>query len=299
MKNLTAILISFLRPEYTMECVRSLREVYPDINIFVGENGHYNEELKNYVNEKGGKYFLMPYDSGVCFARNRLMSLVSTDYVLVGDDDFYYIPDPGVKKMVTFLENNQEMTLIGGRIYEMKRVLDYQGNIEIYDDHLEYKHLDPEKNKKDQASGLQWQQCDITFNFFVARKKDIKNLPWDEKIKVAFEHSDWFISLKKAGINVAYTPDIIVTHKPSHVQIKSKDQYMAYRMRRSDMSYFFTKHKLKYSIGFRGIRTNSQPLENANKRFYAKHPMYFEGKSYNAGDIIETDNPNEHMVSCW
>ena len=104
MKNVTAIVISFLRVGYTKKCVKSLRHMYPDIKIRVGENGHYSEEMAEFCKEQGAEYIDLPFDSGVCVARNILVKGVETEYVMVGDDDFYYKNDENTKPMV------QEMT---------------------------------------------------------------------------------------------------------------------------------------------------------------------------------------------
>ena len=302
MKNTTAVLISMMRDAYTKECVKSLREMYPEIKILVAENAHFNQELKDFVNEHGGRYILMPFDSGVCFARNRLVEMVDTEFILVSDDDFYYTKEAKVKEMIKFLEANKDYTLIGGRIFEKGRVLEYQGHINIHTDHFEYVPLDFENNRKDKASGLMYQQADITFNYFVARKNDIKDVKWDEKIKVAYEHSDWFIGLKKAGGHkVAFTPDAVVTHKPEHIQIPKEvmDQYKNFRNRRSDMHYFFEKHKVKYSLGFRGVRTNFDEIKDLKNKYYATRALTFDGIGYNRGDIIKTDSPTDGMSPCY
>lgn len=302
MKNTTAVFISFMRPNYTKECVKSLRENYKDIKILVAENAQFNQDLGNFVNKYGGRYIVMPFDSGVCYARNRLVELAETEFILVGDDDFYYNKDAKVKEMVKFLKNNSKYSLIGGRIFEKGKVLDYQGHIDINEDHFHYKLLDPEKLKKCKKSKLRFQTADITFNFFVSRREDIKGVKWDEKIKVAYEHSDWFIMLKKAGgRKVAFTPDAIVIHKPEHVQLSKelKKEYAQFRNRRSDMHYFFAKHKIQYSIGFRGTRINFKEIKKLKNKYYAKIAMTYNGKTYNKGDIIKTTNPNEWMDACY
>jgi len=302
MKNTTAVLISMMRDEYTRECVQSLHDMYPGIKILVAENSHFNYDLKKFVNDRGGRYILMPFDSGVCFARNRLVEMADTKYILVSDDDFYYNEEAKVKEMIKFLEANKDYALIGGRIFEKGRILDYQGHININPDHFEYVPLDFENNKKDEASGLLYQPADITFNYFIARRERIKDIKWDEKIKVAYEHSDWFIGLKKAGgRKVAFTPDAVVTHKPEHVEI-DKDKlkhYKEFRNRRSDMHYFFAKHKVKYSIGFRGVRTNFDEIKELKHKYYARVALTFDGIGYNKGDVIKTDRPTENMAACY
>lgn len=260
MKNVTAIVISFLRPDYTIACIQSLRKVYPAINIIVGENGHYSAKLAYECTQVQAKYVELPYDSGVCVARNRLLEQVTTEYVLVGDDDFFYTPDTGVERMHTLLDRHPEIDLIGGRIIENDVVRNYQGSIEITGRHLVNTpiNLDTAPFEYDEVSDLRYIKTDLVFNFFVARVASIKNIPWDEQIKVAYEHSSWFIDLKKAGVHVAFSPEPIVIHKPVQVRMVVEQQtdahnaYRTYRMRRGDKERFFTRHNLDYVVDMNG-----------------------------------------------
>lgn len=306
MKDVTAVIISFLRPEYTTECVRSLREQYQDIKILVAENGRYDKKLAQFVHEQDGHYFLMPYDSGVCYARNRLMELVRTRYVLVGDDDFFYDKDARVDDMKIFLEKHIEADLIGGRVRENGVVKNYQGKIHREDDGFRYEAIDPDSEFPVDC-GIRYAKTDITFNYFLARTERVRDIPWDEKIKVAYEHSDWFISLKQAYREVYFTPDAVVVHKPEHVQVKDIGRYKVYRYRRTDKVHFYKKHRIKWSVGFNGVKTvyeeSKKPQKNFAKKeekiearaYTADTSFSWNGRSYNAGEIVFTDRPEKFM----
>jgi len=251
MKNTTAVIISFLRVGYTKKCVSSLREMYPEIKIRVGENGHYSDEMADFCKKHNAEYVDLPFDSGVCVARNRLVEGVDTEYVMVGDDDFYYINDenskPMVKEMVEFLEVMGNFDLIGGRIFENGTLRNYQGFFEKGDGFLRYHKLDLEKGfdvAKTRNGRMKYKEVDLTFNYFVARTEKVKKVPWDEKIKVAYEHSSWFLDFKDAGNKVAFSPEPIVVHKP---QIKERyPEYMSYRIRKNDKRRFFSRHNLRF-----------------------------------------------------
>lgn len=288
MNNVTAIVISFLRPKYTIDCIKSLKKTYPKIgDILVGENAEYNEEIENAVFKVGGKYIQLEYDSGVPAGRNRLMDLVKTKYVLVGDDDFLYDKKAKVDKMVKFLEENPEFDLIGGRVFENGQVKNYQGYIDIYDDHLDYIIVhENEVTKKDKKSGLRYKKVDLTFNFFIARVESIRDVPWDEHIKVAFEHSHWFINLKKNNKVVAFSPDPIVDHKKQGYGVSN--EYKKFRLRKSDRHYFFDSLGIEYAKGMRGEITRKEV--DGNKKYYAKESLKVNGKKYGAGDIVILKN---------
>ena len=251
MRNVTAIIISFLRTEYTQKCIASLREMYPDIKIRVGENGHYSEDMAVFCKEKNAEYIELPFDSGVCVARNRLVEGVETEYVMVGDDDFYYQENkdtkPMVKEMVDFLEIMGNFDLIGGRIFENGELRDYQGFFEEGNGFLRYHKLDLSEGfdtAKLPSGEMKYKEVDLTFNYFVARTEKVKQILWDEKIKVAYEHSSWFLDFKEAGFKVAFSPEPVVLHKP---KITSKyPEYMNYRIRKDDKKRFFERHNLRF-----------------------------------------------------
>ena len=291
MRNLTAITISFLRQEYTRKCVQSLIDNYSCIKILVAENGEYDKDMHKFLEAKGIQYHLMPFDSGVCFARNRLIDEVKTKYVLIGDDDFFYTETSQVDKMVKFLETHKEFSLIGGRIMEDGTIRDYQAKVLIKDGLLQQIPLKPEDLQVCEVSGLRYQEAHLTFNFFVARTEDIKDARWDQNIKVAYEHSDWFIGLQKLGIPVAFSPDPIVIHKPK-LTGRIDPRYLTFRSRRSDKEYFFSKWGL---TDFIDVKLRHNTVLEFRDKFFATTAIEFEGRQYNQGDIIVTKRPNEFM----
>jgi GT2 family glycosyltransferase len=267
MNQVTAIVISFLRPVYTIACIQSLRRTYPGIQIIVGENGNFDNQLAKVCEQVGAKYVQLPYDSGVCVGRNTLMQHVQTKYVLVGDDDFYYDENTGVNKMLAVLECQPQVDLIGGRIRENGIVRNYQGSIEINGRMLVNRPIDLETANWELAYVSEGQsmrivKTDLVFNFFIARVDKVRDIPWDEEIKVAYEHESWFIDLQKAQIGVYFTPDAVIEHKPQHLRDIVENSpahatYKAFRMRRTDKERFFRRHQLDYVVDMNGVRDDA------------------------------------------
>lgn len=259
MNNLTAILINFLRPRYTIDCIKTLRKNYPDIKIMVGEQlkdrKDRDQRLRRACIEYRASWRLLPYDCGVGAGRNELIRQSNTDYILVGDDDFFYDKKAKVDKMLTFLENT-DFDLIGGRIIENKVLRNYQGYIKFYKDHIVTEPIDgveAEKIKEvEPVSGLRYTKCDLTFNFFVIRKDVAQAHAWDENIKVAYEHHHFFVHLKKAGKKVAFSPDPVVKHKMQ--DYPAPREYRRLRLRRSDKEYYYDSLGIDYSIGISGSK---------------------------------------------
>jgi len=246
MKNLTAIIVTFLRDEYLYVCVESLLKQYPDINIIIGDQNP-SKEKKERFEAQGIRYIELPYDCGLCKARNELVKLVNTDYVLIGDDDFKYTKESNVDGMLGWLEHDDNINLVGGRITEGGTLKNYQGFIEEHDKHFIYKPL---------TDLSEFTPVDLTFNFFVAQTQAVKYVKWDEQIKVAYEHSSFFIDFKRAGYEAFFDPTAIVIHKPA-IQTPSRDnhtKYKGFRSRRSDKKRFFEKYDLDYVIDMNGTR---------------------------------------------
>jgi len=252
MKNLTAIIVTFLRDEYLYVCVDSLLKQYPDINIIIGDQNP-SEEKKERFESLGIQYVELEYDCGLCKARNELIKLVNMDYVLIGDDDFMYNDEAKVDIMLKWIEQNNDIDLIGGLVRESGHIKNYQGFIQEKEDKkcFIYKALD-----NDKILGSSIHQVDLTFNFFVAKTEAVRAVQWDEQIKVAYEHSSFFIDFKRAGYKAFFTPDAIVVHKP-FVENRSRenhDKYKTFRSRKSDKKRFFEKYNLDYVIDMNGVR---------------------------------------------
>ena len=260
----TAIVVNFLREPYLFKCLESLNKIYPKMKIKVGENGEITEAKKKKVESfKNTKYHELSYDSGVCAGRNRLVGQVRTKYVLVGDDDFQYTEQSKVAEMIQFLESNPEYDLIGGRIRQDGEIKDYQGTFKFDNGTLKLNELDLENIKYDVCgkSGLRFAKSELVFNFFVARTKSVRKVKWDETIKIAYEHSSFFIEMLSAGQKVAFSPDPIVIHKPKLAEKINVDVYSKYRNRKSDKKRFFEKHEIHTLIDMQGRVDNLGGLE--------------------------------------
>lgn len=253
MKNkLTAIIVTFLRDDYLKICLESLRKTYPEINIIVGDNGRTSNDKKEMCERYEAEYFELPFDCGLCTARNMLVDMVETPYILVGDDDFKYDKNAKVDEMLDFLEVTDDYSLVGGRIIEGGVLRNYQGNIDDNGNHFIYHPLQFTDHEE-------FIPCDITFNFFVARTEDVKAVRWDDEIKVAYEHSAFFIDFKRAGKKVCFFSKAIVEHKPTLPEMtelakKEISEYQYYRSRKNDKKRFFKRFGIEFVIDMQGRR---------------------------------------------
>ncbi len=240
--KITAIIISFNRPKYTIDCLITLRRTYPDINIIVGDNGYPFNEVKKVCQRVGAEYILFPFDCGVPYLRNEIFKMVKTPYILIGDDDFYYTKDANLDKAQKFLDTHKKISIIGGRVYNKNKIQDWQGYIHSKKGYFFEKMTADELRYKEDDDGLRYCIVDMMTNFWVGK---LKNLPqYDEDQKISHEHFAYMIKLLNK-VDMAFTPDMAVHHKKRYYYYK---EYKEYRYRQEDMDYLERK--------FGGIRKN-------------------------------------------
>ena len=271
--KVSVIVKTFLRDDYMYKCVLSLLEHYPDFNIIIVDDGYKTDEKTLFYNSLRDKHKTVTiievdeFDIGLCRGRNMAVKEAKTPYVLIGDDDFLYTPEAKLYKMVDFLEKNKEIDLLSGSIRENDKIRHYEGFFDLSPGHFTFNALSlDDVNSWKKSCGLKYSECDLAFNFFVARTDKVEKVLWDEKIKVAYEHADFFIGMKKAGHKVAYTPDCVVIHKPVLGRISKKEfkEYPLFRNRKTDRIRFFTKHKLNAMTDMQG-RTDYFEVEQPDE----------------------------------
>lgn len=250
------IIINFLRPDSTIKCVDSLLKQCPDINVYLGDQDD-NSVLKGHYKQENIKYCPLPYDCGISYARNTLVTQAISDgcdYFMWADNDFIFDNQLNLDHTINILKNDPKIGVVGGSL----RVRGSMGHYErfmYYDEErgvllfipIEYTHPVPK-----QIGKVKYFDCDITFNFCVARKEVWQNprVRWNENIKVKYEHSTWFILLKKHSYwRVAYCPSFNAMHVHT-----GTNQYKNFRFRTTDEDEFARFFKLKgmFAIGESG-----------------------------------------------
>lgn len=245
MKDTTAIIKTFWRDQYLYKCIKSLRKFYPDIKIIVGDDGYESIYKTKFLKKMKCEYIRLPFDCGITYGRNKLIEKAKTKYVLIGDDDFEYNEDSPLYPMKKMLE---KFDIAGGRVNTLGKLENYQGSVNKVGNTLIFKEFDLKDLKE--YKGMLYGECDIIFNFFIAKREVFKKVKWDENIKVAYEHSDFFLDAKDVGIKVAFLSEPIVKHKDEN--IRDVANYTNFRSRKSDKDYFFKKHKINCIIDFKG-----------------------------------------------
>lgn len=229
----TALIKTFLRDEYLFACIESLLGRQPGMPVIVFDDGYPSKEKEAFMKKHNVAYYHFPFATmPLTKARNEMVKLATTEYVLIGDDDFYYTPDAGGLHYLLDRIREDDVDLVAGRISEKGEIKNFQGFIR-------------KEGKKLIVTPTQEHRCDLVFNYFVARRTALEAVRWDENIKVAYEHEDFFIRFKDNNYTVAWHPDAVVVHKPEGFGAKDSERetlYAKYRLNREDKDYFYKKH---------------------------------------------------------
>ena len=229
-KKITAIIKTFERPECLDTLIKSIKKYYPNLPIIVADDS------KSPKSREDVDYHIIPFDSGVTKGRNYLVEQVKTPYVLVLDDDYCFIRETRLEKLLYVLENS-DVDIIGGKWIWKKQVHSYHGKLLCENGVLRIT-----KESYGETSGFKL--YDIVHNFFLARTDTLKRYPWDERIKV-IDHEDYFLTHKNK-IKVALHSEVFIYHN----QFRSKS-YNQYRNRsKEDYQLYKEKHGIsEFVIG--------------------------------------------------
>jgi len=247
------IIINFLRPEATIKCINSLLKQCPDIQVYLGDQDT-NSNLERVFPQSNIHYCPLPFDCGISYARNTLITKAlaeGCEYFMWADNDFIFDNNLNLDHPLTILKTNRRIGVVGGSMRRGNATLHYE-RFMYYDREngiLTYVPIAMTHPEIKEIDGVQYYDCDITFNFVIA-KKDVwtnERVRWNENIKVKFEHSTWFLQLQRySKYKAVYCPSFSAEH--CHVETP---EYHNFRFRNSDEVEFarFFKLKCMFVIG--------------------------------------------------
>lgn len=252
----TAILITtFLRDDMLFRCVDSIREFYPSIQIFVGDNGRPSDEKTEFLAERNATHLMVTFDCGVAGVRNESIALIPKSYkfLFVCEDDIVFTKDTKLAKLRKVLNASPKIGIASGMLkFADGKEQHYEGTHWI-DGNTKYvrKLKDPEWLD---AQGVKYCYCDLALNVFLMRRTVWERVKWDAQFKTALEHADFFCSIKyslkggkaterKNPWRVAYVPEVWAYHKTG----QESPEYMRYRQRAAGFQLFAAKWGVRYS----------------------------------------------------
>jgi GT2 family glycosyltransferase len=210
MKDVTALVKAFLRDDYLFDCVRSLRETYPEIHIIVADDGNSSDEKEEQLRQLGvSKYIRLPFNSGLSVGRNAMVDACDTPYLLLCDDDLLFTSETRIENLRRLMDISDIAS--GAFLNYGTEVFNYEMNLNQGEGRFWLSNVTwPPFSDYE---GVRYGKCDLTHNIFVADTEVIRRIRWEPNIKVRYEHEDFFMSAKLQGASVVYCPDVLVLHK--------------------------------------------------------------------------------------
>jgi len=244
----TAILVTtFLRDKCLFRCIESIRKYYPEIVVFIGDNGDSDKEKSKFCRQQQCKLFQLPFDLGVSGVRNESIKLIPKKYknIVICEDDIIFTEGTKLEGWKEILDKKEAVGIVGGLLKadEVKEQ-HYEANTRIENDTHYIEKIEYPEWKK--LGKMRYFLCDLILNVFMMRRAVWDECQWDNQFKTAFEHSDFFLRIKRdTPWKVAYTPDVWMYHKKDMI---IKTGYAKYRGRPAGWSLFGKKWNVKYSV---------------------------------------------------
>ncbi len=243
LKDTAIIITTFLREKTLEKCLRFIREFYPDIRIFVSSSGYESESLNMLCNELECELIRVPFDSGVCRARNEAMDRMPEDvkYVLILEDDIVFTRKSKIERMREILVKRKTIGIVGCKFErENGDSQEYEGNLTLDKDNVYVRKA--LKKEWSHVGNTQYIYCDIVINVFMMRKEIWDTIRWDENFKTTPEHTDFFLMVKQnSNWKVVYTDSVTLEHHSSR-----DTKYFTYRARLDGYLVLAEKWGIKY-----------------------------------------------------
>jgi len=271
----TLVVTAFNRPNELEACVASIRTFYPELRIIISDNGnHFKESRKKLERQYKCRYFRLPFDSGVSYAKNRALEKVETKYAIIIDDDFIFTEATKLEKMKVVLDGDPSVGVVGGCPMTSSGKVGTGGSTLRID--LEHKFLvrrpieDPDWKE---TGGIKYFYADFIRQFLIIR--NIPELRWEERMKICGLHLYFFLKVKwDDRWKVAYVPEVTVLHDRS----RPTPEYTQFRRRRAAWKVLHEITGIKYGIFDKHTIIDYELAERTKyNKFFEKYSRRIEG----------------------
>ena len=251
MKDLTIIIKTLDRYVCLKPLVKSILKKYGDIKILIGDDSLVSCKEKIKKDFKGKDNIIvydLPYDCGLSYGRNFLVSKVKTKYFCLCDDDFVFDKKTNLEVPLQILKE-KNLDILGGYIRNYKIEKSFKDKIikigqAIFHYELPTNYIGTIEKKNDELivnytvhEFPEYQESDLVLNFFIAKTEVVKKYPWDNDLKL-HEHTAFFYNAKNNNLKVAFTNKLSVRHCP--IQKKNYNQHR----KRNYFHVFMEKNKI-------------------------------------------------------
>ncbi|MCR5450713.1 MAG: nucleotidyltransferase family protein [Solobacterium sp.] len=234
-KNVTFIVKSFERKNLAKGLCRNITHYYPGVRIIIADDS--KEPLQ--INMDNVTVLHLPFRSGLSAGLKKALEQVRTPYVMRMDDDELLTVRSKVHRELQYLEEHQEIDLIGFGHTTAVRLHSPQENFREYyrqpmNDALRPLKI-PHMTKPDRNHII----LAKTANIYIARTEKLREVGFDEHIRV-IDHHEFF--WRAAGvITCAAALDTVVFHRHNPYLRK----YIRYRSDYTEDLEYIRRKRLK------------------------------------------------------
>lgn len=237
---------TFMREESLFKTLDSIEKHFPyAYRLYIADDGAISDE-KEYryqrLEVQGHVVIRLPFNSGIPIGRNAIVQRVTEDYVLIMDDDICFTDSKSIERMKQVLDSEDDIGLCAGMIYQENGGEYFGGHAYSHGLSLEIErgvlYRRSSQGKLSKANGVLFNYADQVVNFFLAKRTLFENVTWDNRIKVEYEHMDFFLNLKQTRWKATVCLNTRLTH--SH-QLELDPFYVRHRIS-APTSYFYAKY---------------------------------------------------------
>lgn len=236
---------TFMREDNLFKVIDSIEKHFPyPYRLYIADDSGEVSDEKEYLYQrlrvKGHVIMRLPFNSGLSVGRNKIIQKAREDYILMTDDDIGLTDSTSIEMMKKVLDSSEDIGICAGVIYQENG--EYFGG-EIYSKGLSLEMdrtllLRQRVKNLSKVNGIIFNYADQVVNFFLAKKEVFNDVTWDSRIKVEYEHVDFFLNLKKTRWRAA----VCLGTKMLHYRSLGVDPiYNRYR-RSAPEQYFKQKH---------------------------------------------------------
>ena len=256
-KLLTVTVKTMDRMHKVVELVSSLRQFYPRVPVMVSNDGEAAFSIDEGIKRGNFEYVPLKFDVGLSAARNLMLQRTKSPLVMILDDDFEFGVDSDVGYLVHQLVTHK-VAIVAASSPEDQSAhgIEYAG---LLDHEIATKTL---SIKTGDRGGLPNSSCtlvDIVPNIFVARTLVLRDLGWDEELKLG-EHEEFFLRARRRSVRIATCRSVTLGHRQEpHWLNRTAYDRLRSRVWRF-LQHALEKHHLRRLVAF-GVETMAlQPL---------------------------------------
>lgn len=217
------VIVTFLRPNKLMNCLKAVSKLYPSPNKVIvvdqtelpikggyekiypslSEEVHrsikkYEEVYQEYrrIFRKRIKIIKIGFDSGAAKSRKAGFMESEADYVFIIDDDIY-LP-PNAPKIAEILKENPDVGGVSFLLKDGENIVCTAGDIENTKGHVRVNVDIKQKTIHKTSSGLRFILFDYIPNCALFRRACLEDYAWDEFFKIE-DHPDFYLTHKRLG----------------------------------------------------------------------------------------------------